>query len=270
MDIRLMGNVEIRGRNRVIPLPRAGERCVLASLALEAGRRIHVDRLIDRLWGDDPPTGAGHTIASYVRTVRRVIEDAGGQRIWLCNHRPAAYQLDIDTNLVDYHRFTTLIAQARLRQRDGRPAEAVLLYQKALELRTAEVLGNVTGQWAANRRYAIEQRLTVGEYAAVATHATRLVLDVVPTDRMIALAIHGLARSGQHAAISGFLARAAQRMWDTAQVRPAPQVLAIARQLMADPRARLQPPQTALVGTQSPDQSIEARIETAGHDDRRA
>jgi DNA-binding SARP family transcriptional activator len=276
MDLRIMGNVEIHDGTRPIPLPRAGERCVLASLALGPGRRVHVDTLIDRLWGDEPPAGAGDTIASYVRTVRKTIEDAGGQREWLRNHRPGAYQLNIDPNLVDYHRFTALVHQARVRQRDGNQAEAIALYQRALALRTTDALNNVTGQWAADRRYAIEQeyldtayalyeqQLTIGDYTAVATHATQLVMDVVPTDRMIVFAIHGLARSGQHAAIPGFLARATARMWDTAQARPSPQVLAIARQLVANPGARLSPPETVPADAQPPDQLDEPDREDTG------
>jgi DNA-binding SARP family transcriptional activator len=270
MDVRLMGNVEIHDGRQPIPLSRAGERCVLASLALEPGRRIHVDTLIDRLWGDDPPTGAIHTIASYIRTVRKAIEDAGGRREWLPNHRPATYELSIGPGLVDYHRFTSLVGQARASQRDGTPADAVALYQKAMGLRTAEALSNVTGQWAANCRYAIEQsyldalcalyeqQLTIGEYAPVASHATHLVMDVIPTDRMIVLAVYGLAGSGQHAAIPGFLTRATQRMWDAAQARPARQVFAIARQLIANPGARL-PRHTPFTSGQ-PDQHDERAV----------
>lgn len=251
MDLRLMGNVEICDGTRPISLVRAGERCVLASLALEPGRRLNVDTLIDRLWGDEPPAGAGPTIASYVRTVRKAIEDAGGRREWLRNHRPAHYELAADPGLIDYHRFTGLAVRARARQRDGHPADAIALYQQALTLRTAEPLGGVTGRWAADRRYTIEleyldvvhalydQQLAVGEYAAVAAHATQLVMDVVPTDRMIAQAVHGLARSGQHAAISGFLDRASKRMWDTAGAEPGREVVILARQLMANPNARL-------------------------------
>lgn len=267
MDVRLMGNVEIHDGARPAPLPRAGERCVLASLALEPGRRIHIDTLIDRFWDDEPPTHAGHTMASYIRTVRKAIEDAGGQRDWLRNHRPATYELDIDPALVDYHRFTALVAEARRRQDEGRKADAVILYQQALQQRTGEALGNVTGQWSANRAFAIEQehldavcamyeqQLSIGSSAAVATHASHYILDVVPTDRIIVLAIHGLARSGQHSAISGFLDRAAQRMWELAQARPSPQVLALARQLVANPKTP-RPPTTAS-GTPQPDQPTE-------------
>lgn len=269
MELRLMGNVEIHDGMHQVPLLRAGERCVLASLALEPNRRLRVETLTDRLWGDDPPAGAAHTVASYVRTVRKAIEDAGGKREWLRNYRPAAYQLNIDPDLVDYHRFTALVAQARTRQRDRNPADAVATYQRALALRRAEALGNVAGQWATDRGYAIEQehldaacamydqQLAIGECTAVARHATHLVMDVVPTDRMIALAIQGLARSGQHAAIRGFLRRATQRMWDIAQAQPSPQVLALARQLMADPGAPLPAPQAEHPGRQPPDRPAE-------------
>jgi DNA-binding SARP family transcriptional activator len=284
MDLRLMGNVEIRNGMRSISLPRAGERCILASLALEPGRRLHIDTLTDRLWGDDPPTAASETVASYVRTVRKAIEEAGGQREWLRNHRPASYQLNIDRSLVDYHRFTTLVAQARVMRREGNPAGAAVAYRQALDLRHAEVLGDLTGEWAANRRYAIEQehldatyalyeaQLTIGEYAAVATHATHLVMEVVPTDRLIMFAINGLARSGQHAAIPSFLTRAGRHMWDRARARPSPEVLAIARQLTTDPRAQLVQPVTAPVtagphdppGEQGSDDSASTPATTLG------
>lgn len=249
MEIHLFGNVEIHDGTRPIPLVRAGERCILASLALEPGRRIQVDSLVGRLWGEDPPGGAGDTIASYVRTVRKGIEDAGGQREWLRNYRPAAYQLNIDPDLIDYHRFAALVAQARIRQRDRNPAGAVAMYQHALRLWRGEALADVTFEWAAGRRYAIEQeahyaacsmyeqQLAIGDNAAVARHATRLVLENVPTDRAIALALRGMAGSGQRAAIPGFLSRATQRLWELAQARPSPQVLALARQLMAGPSA---------------------------------
>lgn len=251
MDIRLMGNVEIHNGARPVPLSRAGERCVLASLALDVGHRVHVDTLIDRLWGDDPPTGAVDTIASYIRTVRKAIEAAGGRREWLLNRRPAAYELAIDPGLVDYHRFTALVRQARAKERDGAQADAVRLYQEALTLRTAAALSNLTGQWAENRRYAIEQhyletlcaryaqQLAIGDYAAVATSGTHVVMEVVPTDRLIALTMYGLAGSGQHAAITGFLTRATKRMWDTAQARPGREIFATARQLVANPHAPL-------------------------------
>jgi DNA-binding SARP family transcriptional activator len=260
MDLRVLGNVEIHHDGEPITLRRAGERCVLATLALSPGRRVHLDTLIDHVWGDDPPTNAEHTIASYIRAARRAIEQAGGHRDWLRNHRPGAYQLDLAPTLVDYHRFTALVTEARRKQRTGHPTDAIDAYHQAVSLRRAEALANLTGQWAEHRRYAIEQeyldtvcalyeqQLAAGDFAAVTTSATHLVTEVTPTDRMILLALHGLAGSSQHAAIHDFLTRATQRMWDTAQAKPGPQVRTTAHELVTRPTARLvapQPPTTA-------------------------
>jgi DNA-binding SARP family transcriptional activator len=251
MDLRIMGNVEVHDGAAAIALVRAGERCVLASLALSPGRRIQVSTLIDRIWDSEPPINAEYTVASYARTVRRAIGQAGGQRELLSSHRPGAYELHVAPDLVDYHRFTARVAQARREHDTGHPAAAVLAYQSAVGLRRGEPLADVSGEWARNRRYAIEQeylaalcelfeeQLAIGQFADVATRAIHTVAEVVPTDRMIVLAAYGLAGSGQHAAIPDFLAFAARRMWDATEVRPSDEAVAIAEDLVARPDAQL-------------------------------
>ncbi len=251
MDLRIMGNVEIHDGTAAIALRRTGERCVLASLALNPGHRIQVGTLIERIWGGEPPANAEYTVASYTRAVRRTIAQGGGQREWLTSHRPGAYQLDVAPDLIDYHRFTALLARARREQRTGNPGDAVLAYQHAVQLRRGEPLANVSTTWAQDRRYTIdqeylaavyelfEQQIAIGQFAAVATSATRLVAELTPTDRMIVLAAYGLAGSGQHAAIPDFLDYAARRMWETAEVSPSAEAVAIARDLVARPEAQL-------------------------------
>jgi DNA-binding SARP family transcriptional activator len=261
MDLRVLGNVEIHTDARVVTLRRAPERCVLATLALSPGRSIHIDTLIEHVWGEHPPANAEVTIGTYVRAVRRTLELAGGQRGWLRNHRPSIYQLTIGSDQIDYHRFTALVATAREKHRAGQSSDAIRAYQQALQLRRAEALANVTGQWAQHRRYALEQeyldalcalseeQLAVGDPAAVASNAIHLITEVTPTDRMIILGIHGLARSGRHATIPDFLAQASQRMWEAAEARPSPQVHAVAQELIARPGADLSLPQTATATT---------------------
>jgi DNA-binding SARP family transcriptional activator len=274
MDVRLLGNVEIHPAGA---LPRAGERCVLATLAFNPGRRVHVDVLIEHLWGEEPPANAEHTIASYVRAVRRAVERAGGRRDWLRNHRPGAYQLDIEPDLVDYHRFTALVATARART--GEPAAAIAAYEEALALRRGEALADVTGQWARDRAYAVEQeylgavcelyeqQLATGAFAAVATSALHLISEVDPSDRLILLAIRGLAGSGRHAAIEDFLTRAAQRMWEAAGARPSAEVWAIARDLIARPGAQFASP-VAGPATRTPPRAARGVTMRADHNGR--
>ena len=244
LDIRLLGNVEIHHDGTVVTLPRAGERCVLATLAFNPGHRFTVDTLIDHMWGDDQPSNAEQTITTYTRAVRRALELAGGRRDSLRNHRPGAYSLSIDRGLVDYHRFTSLVAEAGAHRRAGVPAQVIAAYQKAVQLRNGEALANVTGQWAAHRRYAIEQeyldalcamyeeQLGQGLHAAVATSAIHLVTEITPTDRMVLLAAHGLAASGQRSMIPEFIRRASQRLWETAEAELSAEARAIADDLL--------------------------------------
>lgn len=270
VDVRLLGNVEIHHGGGVVGLARAGERCVLATLALVPRRRVPVDTLVAHLWGDDPPDNAGRTVATYLRTVRRAVAQAGGGRDWLRNHRPGAYELDIEPDLVDYHRFTRLAKVARDRQGAGDGAGAVAAYQQAVALRRGEALAGVTGDWAGNWRWSVErefvevlcnlyeQQLSMGAHAEVAANVAGLITQVVPTDRMILLGASGLAGSGQHAAIRDFYRRAATRMSATAQVRPSAEVHAMVRQLVAQPAARLTPPAAAGSPVESP---VESTVE---------
>ena len=52
MEIRLLGPVEVRDGERVVPLPRRQQRALLAALALRAGEVVSTDRLVADLWGE--------------------------------------------------------------------------------------------------------------------------------------------------------------------------------------------------------------------------
>lgn len=247
MDLRVLGNVEIHFDGAIITLDRAAERCVLAIFSLNPGRPVQTETLIDNVWGDQQPAKAEQTIANYVRAVRKAIEQAGGRRDFLRNMRPRAYILDIDVSMVDYHRFSALAARGRAKARAGEHHDAATAYQEALNLWRGDPLANVSGEWAERCRHALRQehldaacalltqQLKVGDYAAVASRATQMITDVIPTDRLITLGIYGLARSGNQAMVPRFLARATQRMWEAAQVRPGPSITELARKLVEQP-----------------------------------
>ncbi|WP_329100766.1 winged helix-turn-helix domain-containing protein [Micromonospora sp. NBC_01699] len=246
MDLRLLGSVQIHVEDRIIGLGRATERCVLATLALSAGRPVRVSTLVENVWGDHPPAKADETIAHYVRAVRRVIEEAGGGRDWLVNRRPRSYELRVSPAVVDYHRFVALVAEGRAKANSGEHDDAVVAYRRALDLWLGDPLANVNGDWADRCRHALqqerldaicalfEQQIKVGDHVSVATTATRLVNEIVPTDRVITLAMVGLAHCGQQSMIPDFVSRAARRMWDAVGVRPSADVNALARRLASD------------------------------------
>lgn len=257
MRIRLLGDVEIEHGQSRLALNRSGERCVLASLALEPGRPVRIGTLVDNIWGDgDPPAKAEETVATYIRSVRRLLASAGGDRAWLRSRRPGAYVLSIDPSEIDYHLYRNLSAAAAASARGGDRVRALDEYDRALGLWHAAALANVDGGWAERRRYtlrqewldtvctALELRLTLGQYPVVAARAQEVAHDH-PTERVVALALRALARSGQQTLIPAFMSRAAERMWQVAEARPTADLVALARRLTtqsADTATNTDPP----------------------------
>jgi DNA-binding response OmpR family regulator len=58
MQIHLLGVLEASVDDRQVALGGAKRRAVLAMLALEANHVVTADRLVEGLWGEDPPASA--------------------------------------------------------------------------------------------------------------------------------------------------------------------------------------------------------------------
>ena len=64
----------MEGPQGAVPLPARKPRSILAALALAPGSTVSADRLVDLVWGDDPPAGAHGTLHAYLSGLRRVLE----------------------------------------------------------------------------------------------------------------------------------------------------------------------------------------------------
>ncbi|HUQ77354.1 MAG TPA: BTAD domain-containing putative transcriptional regulator [Patescibacteria group bacterium] len=126
MEFRVLGPLEAvdDGRSLVLGGPR--QRALLAYLVLEANRVVSTDRLIDRIWGDEPPEAARQALFAYISRLRKLL---GAGRI---QARPPGYILRAERDEVDALRFADLIAEAH-RLSDDRDAAATRL-SEALEL----------------------------------------------------------------------------------------------------------------------------------------
>ncbi|HEY3485158.1 MAG TPA: BTAD domain-containing putative transcriptional regulator, partial [Ilumatobacteraceae bacterium] len=115
LTVHLLGPIEVHRDGQPLDLGGPMLRATVAHLALEAGRVVSVERLIDRLWGDDPPGAPLGTLQSYVSRLRRALEPergAGATPQILVSEAPG-YVLRVPTEAVDVHRFRTLTAEAR-------------------------------------------------------------------------------------------------------------------------------------------------------------
>jgi DNA-binding SARP family transcriptional activator len=142
MEFRILGSVQIcdaRTDLRIVPVG-AKQRALLGALVVKAGQVVPTGRLVDELWGDEPPANAVNALQAHVARLRRLLPapPAGPgerQHEWLAT-RPTGYVLrpgDLDVD-VDARRFTRLVAEGR----------TLLATDPA---RSADVLRTALGLW---------------------------------------------------------------------------------------------------------------------------
>ena len=71
MDFRILGSTEVLDRTRRVELPAGRGRALLALLILNAGEPVAAERIVDELWGEDPPRTAGTVVQGLVSGLRR-------------------------------------------------------------------------------------------------------------------------------------------------------------------------------------------------------
>ena len=127
MEFRILGPLEVVSEEGAIPLGGPKQRAVLAHLILRANHPVHADRLIDGLWGDEPPETARNTLQTYVYRLRKLL---GEPRVGGSN---GAYVLNAAAEEIDAARFEAIVKEARsLASAD--PAAAAERFSDALTL----------------------------------------------------------------------------------------------------------------------------------------
>src|SRR5688572_20461186 len=161
MQIRLLGHVEASTEDRPLALGGAKQRAVVAMLGLEANRSVTADRLIEGLWGEQPPPNAAKMVQNYVWRLRKVLAGDGGAEIVT---RGRAYELRIDRELVDACRLERLVSEAARGSEAGAPNGAA---REALALFRGDPLADLADEpfASAEIRRLDELRLTAGELA---------------------------------------------------------------------------------------------------------
>jgi YVTN family beta-propeller protein len=105
MHVRLLGPIEAILEGRAVPLGTRKQRALLAMLALRPNTTVGVDRLVEGLWGEEPPASAPKMVQLYVSQLRRCLA-GGGAEIVTHGH---GYELRIAADRVDAARFERLV-----------------------------------------------------------------------------------------------------------------------------------------------------------------
>ena len=78
MEVRLLGPVDVVADDgSPVAVPGQKLQLLLAALAIERGKVVSPDRLVDILYGDDPPRQPANSVQVLVSRLRRSLADAG-------------------------------------------------------------------------------------------------------------------------------------------------------------------------------------------------
>jgi DNA-binding SARP family transcriptional activator len=123
-EFRLLGPLEVEREGESIQLGGQKQRALLAVLLVRAGEVVSTDRLIDDLWGEEPPRTAATSLQNFVSQLRKLL----GPEVLVT--RPPGYALDVHPETVDAGRFERLLGEAR----GSEPEERVVQLREALAL----------------------------------------------------------------------------------------------------------------------------------------
>ena len=103
----LLGPLEVRTDSGPVQLGGPKQRALLALLLVDAGRAVSTDRLIDALWGEQPPRTAPTSLQNFVSQLRKQLGPD------LLVTKPPGYLLRIDPLQLDVNRVHALLTEAK-------------------------------------------------------------------------------------------------------------------------------------------------------------
>ncbi|OAI54146.1 hypothetical protein AYO48_01280 [Gaiella sp. SCGC AG-212-M14] len=207
IEFRVLGPLEVRVGTRLIPVGGPKPRAVLALLLLRADEVVSVERLIDEVWGEDPPPSAGHSLEAYVSRLRSILAGGGPALV----RHAAGYSLRLNGALLDSRSFAELADKAS-QAVENDPEGAAELAMRALELWRGPALAGIALGSSSRaeaerldelRLRVLEQRvdaeLALEHEASLIGELQVLVAQNPYRERFVAQLMLALYRTGRHA-----------------------------------------------------------------------
>ena len=250
MEFGLLGTLEVRAGDGPLPLGGPKQRALLALLLLHANRVVARERLIDELWGEDPPETAVKAVQVYVSRLRKLLPEG------MLVTRPPGYLLEVEPEALDLQRFERLVAEAR----KADPARASTLLREALGLWRGPPLAEFgeepfarveAGRLQDLRLAALEERieadLALGRHAELVGELEVLIAEHPQRERLRGQLMLALYRSGRQAeALEAY--REARAALDELGIEPGAALRQLEKQILTQDAALELPRERVLVG----------------------
>jgi DNA-binding SARP family transcriptional activator len=247
MRFGVLGPVEVWEGGDRLAVGGPQQRALLAVLLLNANRMVSVDRLVDCLWGSDPPAAARGLLQGCVAGLRRALPS---QRIVT---RAPGYLLRVEPEELDLDRFDRLAHEAASRTDPERAAE---LLADALALWRGAALDGIDLDAVRTEAVRLEERrlavwerrieldLQLGRQAALIPELRTLVREHPLRERLWAQLMLALYRADRRAEALDTYQRLRQTLVEQLGVEPAAAVRELHRTILAEPRDRPAPATT--------------------------
>jgi DNA-binding SARP family transcriptional activator len=157
MDFRILGTTEVLDGSRLVPLPSGRGRALLVLLLLHAGEAVATDRIIDELWGEEPPRTATTVVQGLVSRLRKALEPDQAATAGIIRTVEGAYRLSVDRASIDADRFRRLLDEAR----DAPPAARAATLSAALGLWRGPALSDFRYEPFAQRSIAALEEMRI-------------------------------------------------------------------------------------------------------------
>ena len=212
VQFRLLGPLEARDGERRVELGRPKQRVLLAVLLVHANHVVSLDRLVEELWGAEPPPQAAASLQTYVSNLRRALEPGRPARApsRVLVSQPPGYRLVVGAGDLDAARFAALAGEGHRLLEAGRPAAAAGVLREGLALWRGPALAEVADEGFAQaernrleelRVAALEDRLAadldLGGHAAAVAELEELAGRYPFRERLAGLLMLALYRSGR-------------------------------------------------------------------------
>ncbi|MEU8380291.1 BTAD domain-containing putative transcriptional regulator [Streptosporangium sp. NPDC048865] len=265
-----------------VAIPGLKVRTLLAALLAHEGRPVPADRLIDDLWGDDPPGNPAGALSAKVSQLRRVLEDAEpGCRDLVVRH-PAGYVLRAGTDVAGFLRLLDEAASA------GDPRARAALLADALaswrgpafadfgdEPFARPVIARLRERWLTAQEEYAETRLELGEHVRLAGELGDLLAAHPFRERLRAAHMRALYRSGRQSEALDSYEELRVLLADELGLDPGSDLVALHRAVLTQdpalaasgplpdrPGTNLPAPLTDLIGREEAVTGIRALLET--------
>ena len=208
MEFRILGPLEAEVGGQLLPLRGRRQRSLLALLLLSANEVVPDDRLLEDLWGDEPPASGRAALRVRISQLRKALGEAGAALLT----RPPGYVLHVEPDRIDARLFERLAGTGREQLGAGSADLAAMTLREALGLWRGPALADVAYESFAQaeiarleelRRTAIEDRidadLALGRHAEVVGELEALVAAEPLRERLRGQLMLALYRSGRQA-----------------------------------------------------------------------